>query len=71
VHVVLRYLTVLSGHLSPALTATVGIGFCGALTTYSRFSYETLRLLEVGTRFYAFANVAASLLGCFGAVSLG
>jgi CrcB protein len=68
---VLGCLTALTAHLSPTLTATVGIGFCGALTTYSTFSYETLRLLEIGSRFYAVANVVASLLGGFGAVGLG
>jgi CrcB protein len=68
---VLGFLTASTAHLSPALTATVGIGFCGALTTYSTFSYETLRLLENGARFYAIANVSASLLGGFGSVGLG
>jgi CrcB protein len=68
---VLGCLTALAAHLSPALTGTLGIGFCGALTTYSTFSYETLRLLETGSRFYAVANVGASLLGGFGAVGLG
>jgi CrcB protein len=68
---ILGFLAASAVHFSPALTATAGIGFCGALTTYSTFSYETLRLLENGARFYAIANVAASLLGGFGAVGLG
>ena len=49
----------------------LGTGLCGALTTYSTFSYEILRLLEDRARFYAAANVGASLLGGFGAVGLG
>jgi len=49
----------------------VGIGLCGALTTYSTFSYETLRLAERGWRFLAAANVAASLLVGLGSVFLG
>lgn len=46
-------------------------GLCGALTTYSTFSYETLRLAETGRGFLAAANVLASLLVGMGAVFLG
>jgi CrcB protein len=67
----LGLLTVLSTQLSPAVGAALGVGFCGALTTYSTFSYEILRLLEDRARFYAAADVGASLLGGFGAVGLG
>ena len=49
----------------------VGTGFCGALTTYSTFSYETLRLFERGSRFTAGLNVAASILAALGSAYLG
>jgi CrcB protein len=49
----------------------VGTGFCGALTTYSTFSYETLRLWEQNSKLAAVANVVASILAGLGAAYLG
>jgi len=57
--------------LPTPLFALLGTGFCGALTTYSTFSYETVRLWEQHARFYAVANVAVSLIAGLGAVLLG
>ena len=56
---------------APALTALVGTGFCGALTTWSTLSYETLRLTREGARFHAVANALASVVAGLGAASLG
>jgi fluoride exporter len=51
--------------------AVAGAGFCGALTTYSTFSYETVRLLEDRNQFYALANVVASIIAGLGAAVCG
>ncbi len=56
---------------SPDLQLLLGTGFCGALTTYSTFSYETVRLYENRARFLAVANVAVSVLAGVGGALVG
>ncbi|MFF5566698.1 fluoride efflux transporter CrcB [Streptomyces sp. NPDC012623] len=62
---------VTAGAASSGAQLLLGTGLCGALTTYSTFSYETLRLAEDGAGFYALANVAASVVAGLGAVYAG
>jgi CrcB protein len=60
-----------AGAASPHVQLLLGTGLCGALTTYSTFSYETLRLAENGARFFAAANVVASVVAGLGAAFAG
>ncbi|MET7912518.1 fluoride efflux transporter CrcB [Streptomyces avermitilis] len=61
----------LSGAAGHTAQLLLGTGLCGALTTYSTFSYETLRLAESGAKFFAAANVVASVVAGLGAVFIG
>nr|WP_155073511.1 fluoride efflux transporter CrcB [Streptomyces taklimakanensis] len=51
--------------------ALLGTGLCGALTTYSTFSHETLRLAELGRARAAAANAVVTPVVALGAVWSG
>jgi CrcB protein len=52
-------------------SALVGTGFCGALTTYSTFGYETVRLASSGDSWGAAWNVGISTFVGVAAAALG
>jgi CrcB protein len=54
-----------------SLIALFGIGFCGSLTTFSSFAWETQRLATAGARWFAIANVVATTGICLAAAAIG
>ncbi len=56
---------------SPESRLLVTTGFCGGLTTFSTFSYETLALLEDQQWLAAGGNTLLNVLTCVAATWLG
>lgn len=51
-------------NMNDALRFSLLIGFLGAFTTFSSFSFETLRLLQTGHSLTAFAYMLSSVALC-------
>ncbi len=60
-----------SALVSPELRGGLTIGFCGAFTTMSTFSYESMRLVWDGEYWYAGLYLGGTILGCLAAVVAG
>lgn len=61
-----------SGHsLQKEVTLFCIVGFLGAFTTFSTFSYETVTLARNGSFGHAILNIAANLGLCLGGTVLG
>ncbi|HEX7658672.1 MAG TPA: fluoride efflux transporter CrcB [Pseudonocardiaceae bacterium] len=68
---VLGAVTGASVALPSALVFLIGTGFCGALSTYSTFSYETFRLVEERAYLLALLNVGISVIAGLGSMLVG
>ena len=67
----LMFLGVEAGTLSPTLRLALTTGVMGGFTTYSTFSYETMRYLQDGAWALALLNVVVTVVGCLVACFLG
>ena len=60
-----------SGRFSPAVQVLLTTGFCGGFTTFSTFSYESVRLVQEGLWQRAVVYVGVSVAFGLGAFWLG
>lgn len=61
----------LNGHLGTGEMALLATGFCGAYTTFSAWSFESVSLLEAGQYRSAVVNIVGSLVLGLAAGSAG
>ncbi len=67
----LMHFGLISDRLSAEARTAVAVGFLGALTTFSTFSYETIGYIEDGVWTLAIANIGANLFIGLGATLAG
>lgn len=68
---VLMFASIEAEALPPALRVALTTGVMGGFTTYSTFSYETMRYMQDGAWPIAVSNVLITVFGCLLASLLG
>jgi len=67
----IMYVGLETPHVAPLVRLTLATGVMGGFTTYSTFSYETMRYLQQGAWGLAISNVLMTLFACLAACFLG
>jgi fluoride exporter len=67
----ISYSVLFGKDISPEFRSFATIGFIGAYTTMSTFSYETMRLLDQGQYGYFILNISLNIGLCLSAIVLG
>lgn len=67
----LMHIGLVSDKLSAEMRTAVAVGFLGALTTFSTFSYETIRYVEDSAWMLAILNIGTNLVIGLGATVAG
>jgi CrcB protein len=67
----LMYAGVEKAVVSPTVRLALTVGVMGGFTTYSTFSYETMKQLQDGAWAMAITNVLVTVVGCLLACVLG
>ena len=67
----IMYAGVEASVIPPALRLMLATGVMGGFTTYSTFSYETMKYLQDGAWAVAAANILVTVIGCLAACMTG
>ncbi|MCA9529066.1 MAG: fluoride efflux transporter CrcB [Myxococcales bacterium] len=67
----LMYVALSTDTMSPAVRLALTTGAMGGFTTYSTFSYETMRYLQESAYLLALVNVGVTVVGCLAASFAG